>query len=51
VARRSGPQRIEISRAGGSRQTVDGLDLDAKTSAAIFERSGAVRRLDVFFDV
>jgi hypothetical protein len=29
---------------------VEGLDLDAATSAAIFERSGAVRRLDVFFD-
>ncbi len=49
VAHRSGPQRIEITRADGSRDTVEGLDLDAGTSGAIFERSGAVHRLDVFF--
>jgi hypothetical protein len=28
---------------------VEGLELDAGISAAIFERSGAVQRLDVFF--
>jgi hypothetical protein len=49
VAHRPGPQRIEITRAGGGRDTVEGLDLDAGTSAAIFERSGRVERLDVFF--
>jgi hypothetical protein len=49
VAHPSGPRRIEITRAGGSRSTVEALELDAATSAAIFERSGAVRRLDVFF--
>jgi hypothetical protein len=49
VAHQAGPQRIEITRADGSRETVEGLDLDAGTSATIFERSGAVRRLDVFF--
>jgi len=49
VTHQSGPPRIEITRAGGSRHTVEGLDLDAATSAAIFERTGAVRRLDVFF--
>jgi hypothetical protein len=49
VAHRSGPQRIEITRAGGSRNIVEGLELDAGISAAIFERSGAVQRLDVFF--
>ena len=49
VAHRSGPQRIEITSAGGSRSTVDALDLDAETSAAVFERTGTVRRLDVFF--
>ncbi|MGB9459225.1 MAG: hypothetical protein WCB12_24490 [Bryobacteraceae bacterium] len=48
VAHQPGPPRIEITRAGGSLQVVEGLDLDAGTSAAIFERSGAVRRLDVF---
>ncbi len=49
VAHRSGPARIETARAGGGRQMVEGLELDAATSAAIFERTGAVRRLDVFF--
>ncbi|MGB9408440.1 MAG: hypothetical protein WCA89_12950 [Terracidiphilus sp.] len=50
VAHLSGPQRLEISSAEGSCSTVDALDLDAITSAAVFERTGAVRRLDVFFD-
>jgi hypothetical protein len=50
VAHQSGPQRIEITRADGSRYSVEALNLDAETSAAVFERTGAVRRLDVFFD-
>jgi len=37
-------------RADGSRYSVEALNLDAETSAAVFERTGAVRRLDVFFD-
>ena len=49
VAHLSGPRRIEIINAEGSCSTVDALDLDAGTSAAVFERTGAVRRLDVFF--
>jgi hypothetical protein len=49
VTHQAGPRRIEITRADGSRDTVEGLDLDAGTSAAIFERSGAVQRLDVFY--
>jgi hypothetical protein len=49
VAHRAGPPRIEITGTGASRQTVAGLDLDAATSAEIFERTGSVRRLDVFF--
>jgi hypothetical protein len=49
VTHRSGPQRVEITRADGSRTTVEALGLDVETSAAIFERAGAVRRLDVFF--
>jgi hypothetical protein len=50
VFHRLGPQRIEITRADSSRHTVEALDLDAAISAAVFERTGAVRRLDVFFD-
>jgi hypothetical protein len=49
VAHQSGPPRIEITSADGSRRTMEGLSLDGETSAAIFERTGAVRRLDVFF--
>lgn len=49
VTHRSGPRRIEITRADGSHHTVEALELDAATSAAVFERTGAVCRLDVFF--
>jgi hypothetical protein len=49
VAHQSGPPRIEITSAGASRRTLEGLSLDAETSAAIFERAGTVRRVDVFF--
>jgi len=49
VAHRSGPARVEVSRADGFHHTEEGLELDAATSSAVFERTGAVRRLDVFF--
>ena len=49
VAHCSGQARLEVTRADGSRQILDGLDLDAETSSAIFNRTGEVRRLDVFF--
>jgi hypothetical protein len=49
VAHQSGPQRIEITRADGVRSVVEALDLDATTCAAIFERTGAISQLDVFF--
>ncbi|MGD0939691.1 MAG: hypothetical protein ABR905_08250 [Terracidiphilus sp.] len=49
VAHRSGPQRIKITLADGSHHTEESLELDAETSAAIFERAGTVRRLDVYF--
>jgi len=49
VAHRPGPQRIEITKASGSCFTINALELDAATSAAIFERTGAIRRIDVFF--
>jgi len=50
VAHQSGPPGIEIIRADGSCSVVEALELDVATSAAIFERTGAVRRVDVFFD-
>jgi hypothetical protein len=49
VAHRRGPQRIEITHADTSLHTVKSLELDATASATVFERSGVVRRLDVFF--
>ena len=49
VAHRSGPRHIRLTFAGGSSQLVEGLKLDAATSAAIFERSGTIQRLDVFY--
>jgi hypothetical protein len=48
VAHADGPPRIEVTRGNGAREGVDGLGLDFPTSAAIFDRTGAVRRLDVF---
>jgi hypothetical protein len=49
IAHRSEPRKIEIKRHDGSRHAIEGLCLDKQTSAAIFERTGAVRRLDVFY--
>ncbi len=41
-------RRLEITVEDGSNRVVPGLTLDPSTSACIFDRSGAVRRLDVF---
>ncbi|HYA00683.1 MAG TPA: hypothetical protein VEK76_10080 [Candidatus Binatia bacterium] len=49
VAHRSGPARIEVAEDGGSRRSVPGLSLDPQASREIFERTGRVRRLDVFW--
>ena len=51
VSHRAGPERIEIARRDGRRETAEGLELDARTSAEVFERSGAVARLDVWFEL
>jgi hypothetical protein len=51
IVHRAGPARIELSMADGAAVTVPGLVLDAATSAALFERTGAVRRLDAYFDL
>jgi hypothetical protein len=49
VAHRSGPRRIRVTFADGKSQLVDGLKLDAATSAAIFDRLGTIQRLDLFY--
>jgi hypothetical protein len=48
VLHHGGPPRIQICAADGTTREVMGLELDAATSRAIFERNGAVRRLDVY---
>ncbi|MDR3673291.1 MAG: hypothetical protein P4L36_20765 [Holophaga sp.] len=47
VAHRGGAPRIIVTRGDG-RQVIGGLALDAATSGAIHERTGAVRQLEVF---
>jgi hypothetical protein len=49
IVHRAGPSRIELAMADGATITVQGLALDAATSAGLFERTGAVRRLDAYF--
>ncbi len=49
VVHRTGPARVELTLADDSSRKVEGLALDAETSAAIFERTGRIRRVDVFF--
>ena len=51
ILHRSGPARIVVTRSDGSTRTVDGLQLDAKTSASLFDRSGSLSRLTVFAPV
>jgi hypothetical protein len=43
----SGPARIELMRAGGSPVEIEGLRLDAESSAAIFNRTGEIRAVRV----
>jgi len=38
-----------VTFADGISQLVDGLKLDAATSAAVFDRLGTIQRLDVFY--
>ena len=45
----SGDARVEVTRADGNVEAVQGSVLDDATSACVFDRSGQVLRLDVFF--
>ena len=51
VAHRTGTRGIRITRRDGSITALDSLTLDFATSSAIFNRTGEVRRLDVFLDL
>ena len=48
VAHRSGDPRILITRQDGSSLESKGHELDSAISAAIFERTSAIHRLDIF---
>ncbi len=48
VAHRGGCPRILITHRDGTAQEVRSLELDEITSASIFERTGAIRSLEVF---
>jgi hypothetical protein len=47
IVQAGGPARITVTGADGAQAAVDGLVLDATTSAAVFARAGSVTRLDV----
>ena len=49
VAHRAGPPRVEVTPREGFRREISGLALDPSTSAAVFGRTGDVRRIDVFW--
>jgi hypothetical protein len=49
VAHRGGPARVELTPREGRPRVIAGLALDPATSGAIFERTGDVRRLDVYW--
>jgi hypothetical protein len=49
VAHRNGPPHIRVTFADGTSQLVDGLKLDASTSAAVFKRLGTMQQVDVFY--
>jgi len=49
VAHRGGASHVEVTLSNGSTESFNSLRLDAETSAAIFGRSGAVVRVDVFY--
>ena len=51
IVHRGGPARIELVTAQGATTIVPELILDAATSAALFERTGAVRRLDAYVEL
>ncbi|HXY40523.1 MAG TPA: hypothetical protein VEQ10_12685, partial [Vicinamibacteria bacterium] len=51
VLHRSGPARIELTASDGSTRKVSGLELEAETSADIFDRRGRFTRVTVFLAV
>ena len=51
VLHRGGPARMVVTAGRGERVSRNSLELDGATSAAIFERTGEVVRLDVHLPV
>ena len=48
VVHRSGPRGLRITHGDGTTRNQPGLSLDASTSRSLFERTGAVQRLEAF---
>jgi hypothetical protein len=48
VVHGAGPARVVVTRADGVTSGCEGLELDEPTSAAIFDRTGAVTRVDAY---
>lgn len=48
IVHQNGPARIELGLANGENRTVNALKLEAADSTALFDRTGAIVRLDVF---
>ncbi|HVJ04704.1 MAG TPA: hypothetical protein VM578_03415 [Candidatus Saccharimonadales bacterium] len=49
IAHREGPQQIVVTFSDGSEQTISGCKLDTSMSQSIFQRTGVIQRLEVFF--
>ncbi len=50
VLHAGGPARIEVMKADGRRESIEGLLLDEERSGAVFSRAGSISGLDVFLD-
>ncbi len=50
IAHRDGPQQIVVTLSDGSEQLISGCNLDSAISQSIFQRTGVIQRLEVFFD-
>jgi hypothetical protein len=50
VVHREGQGEVRVSRSDGGMQVFKGCGLDRTLSKTIFQRTGDIRRLDVFFD-
>ena len=50
VAHRCGPKQIQVTKTNHTKHVMNSHRLDQITSKSVFQRTGEVRRLDVYFD-